>query len=62
MAANHKLLRELTTNVPVKQQHVLVETNPAKTVNSYMYIVAQYGFGFISNPVILFENEQKIIA
>ena len=43
----------------VKQQNVLglVETNPAKTVNSYMYIVVKHGSGLIFNPVTI-EKEQ----
>ena len=47
----------------MKQQHVLglVEMNPAKTVNLYMYIVVKHGSGLIFNPVTI-EKEQRIIA
>ena len=39
----------------MKQQNmlVLVETNPAKTVNSYMYIVVKHESGLIFNPVTI---------
>ena len=47
----------------MKQQKVLglVGTNPAKTVNSYMYIVVKHGSGLILNPFTI-EKEQRIIA
>ena len=47
----------------MKQQNVLglVEKNPAKTVNSYMYIVVKTGSGHIFNHVTI-EKEQRIIA
>ena len=47
----------------MKQQNVLglVETNPAKTVNSYMYIVVKHGSGLIFNPFTI-AKEQRIIA
>ena len=47
----------------MKQQNVLglVETNPAKTVNSYMYIVVKHESGLLFNHVTI-EKEQRIIA